>query len=116
MKNILSGMGIDTSAVLLFLTAEVGRTGNFGSIETLLMGVTILMVLVLPYFLPSAPEDGLSLAGWLAFRSLVAVLGVALGLALPDSMRFLPMNLLILAGIFSCVFQFYGLMRLRLAD
>ena len=116
MKNILRGIGLDTSAVLLFLAAEVGRTGKFGSTDTLIMGVSVLMLLVLPYFLPSASECGPSFVRWMAFRGLIAVFGLASGLVLPDSMRFLPMNLLILAGISSCVFQFYGLMKLRLAD
>ena len=107
------GIGFDTSLVLLFLAVEVGRSGG-GSIETLLMAVTILALLVLPYFLPLA--DGPSLGKWLAIRGVVVVLGLACGLVLPESMRFLPMNLLILAGISSCCIQFYGLMRLRPAN
>ena len=112
----LNDFGIDTSLVLLFLAVEVGRSGSFVSIETLLMAVTMLMLLVLPYFLPSAEPGEASFAKWLVFRGFVAVFGIGCGLILPGSMQFLPMNLLILAGISSCFVQFYGLMRLRLAN
>ena len=86
------------------------------------MGVTILMVLVLPYFLPSNVERP-TLSNWLLARGAVALtgmmLGVAfrqsLGLVLPESLRFMPMTFLILASMISCYIQFYGLMKLRLA-
>ena len=116
MKNILKGIGVDTSLVLLFLAVEIGHYGNFGSAETLLMLVSMAMVLVLPYFLPSAAHLEPSFSVWLVFRGSVAVLGLFLGAFLPESMEFLPMNFLILVGICSCFFQFYGLMKLRLAD
>lgn len=112
----LNGFGIDTSLVLLFLAVEIGRSVGFASIETLLMGITMLMLLVLPYFLPSAETGEASFKKWLVFRGFVAVFGLVCGLVLPESMRYLPMNLLILAGISSCFVQFYGLMRLRLAN
>ena len=110
------GIGVDTSLVLLFIAVEVGRSGGFRSLETMLMGISMLMVLVLPYFLPSAEPIELSVAKWLGFRGAVIVFGLACGLVLPESMRFVPMNLLILAGICSCCIQFYGLMRLRPAN
>ena len=116
MRNILNGMGIDTALVLLFLAAEVGRYGNFASLETLLMGVSMLILLVLPFFLPSATEFEPSLTKWLILRGLAAIVGLTFGLILPEPMRFLPMSFLILAGICSCFVQFYGLMKLRLAD
>lgn len=110
------GIGVDTSLVLLFLAVEMGRSGGFGSIETMLMGISMLMVLVFPYFLPSADAIELSFAKWLGFRGAIAVFGLVCGLMMPESLRFLPMNLLILAGISSCCVQFYGLMRLRPAN
>jgi len=116
MKETLNGIGIDTALVLLFLAAEIGRYGNFGSLETILMLVSMVMLLVLPYFLPSAAGSGTLLAKWLVFRGLAAIFGLFLGGLLPPSIQFLPMNFLILAGICSCFFQFYGLMKLRLAD
>jgi len=116
MKDKLNGIGIDTSLVLLFLAVEVGRSARFASIETLLMGITMLMLLVLPFFLPLAAFEEATFGKWLGFRGAVMVLGLVCGLLLPESMRYLPMNLLILAGISSCFIQFYGLMRLRLAN
>ena len=115
MKDVLSGIGIDTLLVLLFLAAEIGRYGDFGSAESLLRVVSMGMLLILPYFLPAA-EFEISLAKWLVFRGLVAVFGLCLGVFLPASIQFLPMNFLILTGICSCFFRFYGLMKLRLAD
>jgi len=119
MRDVVSKLnviGIDTSVVLFFLAMEVGHSAGFASIETLLMGVTMLMLLVLPYFLPSAEVGEASFAKWLVFRGFMMVFGLVCGLVLPESMRYLPMNLLILAGISSCFVQFYGLMRLRLAN
>jgi hypothetical protein len=60
---------------------------------------------------------------WLTGRGLVTgfaissgmVMDRALGIALPEGLRFLPLTLLILAGMSSCFIQFYALMRLRLA-
>ena len=116
MKNALNGIGIDTALVLFFLAAEIGRYRHFGTIETLLMTVSLIMLLALPYFLPSTAELGPSFAKWLMLRGLVAFIGLVGGFLLPGSSQFLPMNFLILAGICSCFFQFYGLMKLRLAD
>ena len=110
-----SELGVDTAAVLFLLAVEMGRAGNFVSLDTGLMGLTLVMVLVLPYFLLSASTE-MPLAQWLGVRCAVISFGVALGLVLPASMAYMPTTLLILAAIFSCCVQFYGLMRLRLAD
>lgn len=111
----LNDIGIDTSLVLLFLAVEVGRVGNFGSIEALVMSVAMLMLLVLPYFLPAAFHSELSLKRWLAYRSAVMAIGMVVGTVLPEAMSFFPMNVVIVAGICSCVVQFYGLWRPDLA-
>jgi hypothetical protein len=119
MRDFLSkigGFGPDTAVVLFLLAVEAGRYGNLGSVESLSMAVAIVMLLVLPYVLQSPIRFGPSLAKWLVVRGLVASIGLGSGLVLPDSIRFLPMNFLILAGICSCFLQFYGLMKLRLAD
>lgn len=86
------------------------------------MGTTIVMVMVLPYFLPSN-ISGLSFSPWLASRFVIALGGFVLGYGLrqtvgfviPESVGTLPMTFLILAGMTSCYLQFYGLMKLRLA-
>ncbi len=114
--------GIDTMFVLFFLALEYGRAVQAFSVDGLLMGVTILMVLVLPYFLPSNFERP-SFGSWLLARGAVTLFGMVLGVAfkqslgvvLPESLRFMPMTFLILASMVSCYIQFYGLMKLRLA-
>ena len=115
------GLAVDTCLVLFFLALEYGRAVQALSVDGLLMGVTILMVLVLPYFLPSNGERP-TLSNWLLARGAIAMFGMILGVAfrqslgvvLPESIRFIPMTFLILASMISCYIQFYGLMKLRL--
>jgi hypothetical protein len=115
-------IGIDTTFVLFFLALEYGRAVQMFSIDGLLMGITMLMVLTLPYFLPSNSEKPL-FANWMIGRGAIAFFGILLGFAfkqslgvvLPESIRFMPMTFLILASMVSCYIQFYGLMKLRLA-
>ena len=112
--------GIDTLFVLFFLALEYGRAVEAVSVDGFLMGTTMLMVLVLPYFLPSRwarPQ----FANWLVARGLVTmaavILGVgfrqSLGVILPESVRFMPMTFLIMASMISCYIQFYSLLKLR---
>ena len=116
------GFAIDTSVVLFFLALEYGRAVKAISVDGLLMGTTMLMVLALPYFLPSKFERP-TFSNWLLVRGVVALCGMTLGVAfkqslgvvLPESLRFIPMTFLILASMISCYIQFYGLMKLRLA-
>src|SRR5437899_3342673 len=102
----INGIGIDTLLVLLFLAVEVGRSADLASIESVLMGTTMLVVLVLPYFLPAADTGDASLTKWLTLRGAAMICGLAGGSLLPESMRFVPMYLLIIAGICSCCIQF----------
>jgi hypothetical protein len=106
-------IGIDTLLVLLLLTVEYARAGEFLSIDSGFMGLTVLAVLVLPYFLPSA--DGEPFGKWIVSRVAVVGLGLVLGSALPESMRSVPLTLLLAAAMASCYVQFYGLTKLRLA-
>jgi hypothetical protein len=118
----LSQFGIDTAFVLFFLALEYGRAVRAFSIDGILMAITMVMLLVLPYFLPSN-WNATTFMNWLTVRSGVAlaglmfgaVFGVSLGVVLPASLKFMPMTFLILASMISCYIQFYGLMRLRLA-
>jgi hypothetical protein len=119
--NVLNDFGWDTAIVLFFLAAEYARAVSPLSIEGVCTVVTIMMVAVMPYFLPSNGSD-LSLGEWLVGRGAVGVLGMILGYGLQSSgtsvsavLGFLPMTCLILAGMCSCYLQFYGLMKLRLA-
>ena len=90
------------------------------AMDGLLMGVTITMVLVLPYFLPSKAARP-TFGNWMLTRGGIALFGMtlgvgfkqSLGVVVPDSMRFMPMTFLILASMISCYIQFYGLMKLR---
>jgi phosphatidylglycerophosphate synthase len=114
--------GLDTTIVLFFLTLEYGRAVEMLSLEGVVMGITILMVLVLPYFLPSL-VDRPALGSWLIGRGAVAMIGMLLGVGLsrwagnllPEGVAFLPMTFLILASMISCFVQFYSVMKLRLA-
>ena len=118
----LSQFGIDTAFVLFFLALEYGRAARAFSIDGILMAVTMVMVLVLPYFLPSN-WNATTFMSWLTVRSGVALGGLvfgamfsySVGTVIPESLKFMPMTFLILASMISCYIQFYGLMRLRLA-
>jgi hypothetical protein len=113
---------IDTTFVLFFLALELGRSANLLAFDTFLISITTLMVLVLPYFMPSAGEIP-SFGVWLAGRGVVMAAGLILGLAfqrslgvlVPDSLKFVPMTGLIIAAMISCYLQFYGMLKLRLA-
>ncbi len=115
-------ISIDTTFVLFFLAMEYGRSIQMFSIDGSLMGITMLMVLALPYFLPSRYEKP-AYSNWLAGRAAIALFAVMLGLIfrqsvgviLPESLRYMPMTFLILTAMVSCYIQFYSLMKLRLA-
>jgi hypothetical protein len=118
--NFGGSFSIDTTFVLFFLALELGRSTDFFAFDTLLMSITTLMVLVLPYFLPSESEPP-SFGTWLGGRGIIAAFGVLLGLAfqksvgvlVPEAFKFVPMTGLIIAAMISCYVQFYGLMKLR---
>jgi len=116
------GFAVDTTFVLFFLGLEFGRTLQNLTFDAVLLLITMMMVTVLPYYLPSNCERP-AFVRWLAGRALIAILAIAVGAilspaygtVLPESFRFLPLTLLILAAMSSCFIQFYALMRLRLA-
>jgi hypothetical protein len=107
---------------VFFLAIEYSRVVQIASFEGVLMATTILMILVLPYFLPSNFST-LGFSEWLAGRAVIGMAGLAVGYGLrqsvgsliPASVGYLPMTFLILTAMTSCYLQFYGLMRLRLA-
>lgn len=125
-RNNLAGLAdsfsIDTTFVLFFLALELGRTADLMAFDTFLLSITTLMVMVLPYFLPSESEPP-AFKMWLSGRISIAAVGLVVGFAfqrsigvlLPDFLKFVPMTALIIAAMVSCYFQFYGLMKLRLA-
>lgn len=115
------GFGIDTMIVLFFLALEYGRGVQSMSMDGFLMGVTMIMLLILPYFLPSNFERP-AFGNWLLTRGAIALVGMTLGVAfkqslgahMPESLQFMPMTFLIVTSMVSCYIQFYGLMKLRL--
>ena len=114
-----AGFGVDTIFVLFFLALEIGRAVDVLSVDGVLMSTTLMIVLVLPYFLPSRVERP-SMTNWLAVRGTVAIGALMLGLmfgrgvaAAPIGYRTMPMTFLILSAMVSAYIQFYGLMRLR---
>lgn len=110
----------DTTFVLFFLGLEIGRTIQNLTFDAFLLFVTMLMVLVLPFYLLSC-DDRPDMAKWLTGRGFIAALGISIGAVLsraygsllPEAFRFLPLTLLIMAAMTSCFVQFYALMRLR---
>jgi hypothetical protein len=117
----IKGFGLDTGLVLFFLTVEFGRGVQFFSVDGALMGITIAMLAVMPYFLPSHSTGG-SFGTWVALRSVVTAVGLGLGYMIrinvgagtTDTTSFLPMTFLIMTAMVSCYIQFYGLLKLRL--
>ena len=115
------GFAADTTFVLFFLALEFGRTFSSLSFDNIFLCLTLLIVMVLPYFLAANEEPNFS--GWLFGRSLIAgfamLLGMmfkqSLGVVLPETFKFLPMTLLIITAMLSCYIQFYGFLKLRLA-
>jgi len=120
-SNADRSFAIDTTFVLFFLAVEFGQMlGGTVALDTVFFAITLLMLLVLPYFLPS--EDKPSFGNWVLGRTLIAGFAVSIGVmfkqslgVLPEMFKFLPMTLLIVTAMLSCYIQFYGLLKLRLA-
>lgn len=122
--NIGSGdrFAVDTSFVLFFLAVDFGQSAAAFGLETILSGLMLGILLVVPYFLPTDAELP-EFRSWLFGRCVIAafaiILGVmfrlGLGVVFPEVFRFLPMTLLIVTAVVSCYIQFYAMIRLRLA-
>jgi hypothetical protein len=115
------GLAVDTTFVLFFLALDFSQRAGIG-IEAVLSILTLIIFVVLPYFLPydgAKPNFGQWVAGRVAVAVLGTVIGVvfgqAVGVFLPETFRFVPLTLLIIAGLISCYLRFYGLLRFRLA-
>ena len=115
------GFAFETTFVLFFLAVEFGRGFNGLTLDGVFLALTLLMVVVLPYFLQS--DEKPNFKNWLLGRSFITIFAVFLGLmfkqsvgvVLPETFRFLPMTLLIVTAMLSCYIQFYSFMKLRLA-
>jgi hypothetical protein len=113
---------LDTTFVLFFLAMDLGLVSLSMSVATVLQLATLVVFLVVPYFLPfTGDQQGFS--KWLIGRIVVAAVGItfglmlgqAIGTVLPDAFRFVPMTLLIVAAIICCNVQIYGILKHRLA-
>lgn len=115
------GFAVETTFILFFLAVEFGQSVNVFAIDSIVLALTLLAFIVVPYFLPS--EDKPKFGNWVLGRFLIAAFAVALGMmfkqtlgvVLPETMRYLPMTLLIVTAMLACYIQFYGLLKLRLA-
>ncbi len=115
------GFAVETTFVLFFLAVEFGQSFRSFTLDGIFLAMTLLMVLILPYFLPS--DEKQDFGNWLLGRSLITgfavLLGVlfhqTVGVVLPETFRFLPMTLLIVTAMLSCYIQFYSFLKLRMA-
>jgi len=113
---------VDTTFVLFFLAVDFGQSlRNFG-LDTAFSVITLTMLVVLPYFLPTDAERP-DFKTWLLGRGLIAafasILGVmfgqSVGILLPEAFSYLPMTLVILTAMLSCYLQLCAMIRFRLA-
>ena len=113
---------LDTTFVLFFLAMDLGQVSSTRSLATALQMITLVVFLVVPYFLPfTGDQQGFS--KWIGGRIVVGAVGItfglmlgqAIGTVLPDAFRFVPMTLLIVAAIICCNVQIYGILKYRLA-
>lgn len=127
MQNILErpvdrSFAIDTTFVLFFLAVDLGQSIETSGIDLLVSIVTLGLVLVVPYYLPSESEKP-DFTSWLLGRAAIAayaiVLGImfrqSLGVVLPDTVSYLPMTLVIVTALASCCLQLCAMIRFRLA-
>ncbi len=113
---------LDTTFVLFFLAMDLGLVNLTTSVASLLQLATLIVFLVVPYFFPfTGDQKGFS--RWLTGRIVVAAVGItfglmlgqAIGTVLPDTFRYVPMTLLIVAAVICCNVQIYGILKHRLA-
>jgi hypothetical protein len=101
---------------------DFGQSFAAFALDSVLSALTLGVLLVAPYFLPS-DEPKPAITGWITGRAVIALFAILLGAAfrqtlgtvLPETFRFLPMTLLIVTAMISCYIQFYTLTRFRWA-
>ena len=110
---------VDTTFVLFLLAFDSGQRFTFG-LEGAISSITLMIFLILPYFLPFTGEKP-AFEAWVLRRAAIACLAIVLGVMfggsigvfLPEMFRFLPLTLLIVAGIVSFYLQLSNLFKLR---
>lgn len=113
---------LDTAIVLFLLALDFGQALFSLGFDSIFSGLTIALVIVLPYLLPANGEKP-DFTGWILGRicicafaaALGAIFGMTIGTLLPVAFRFLPITLLIVTAMISCYVQFHGILKFRLA-
>jgi hypothetical protein len=114
---------VDTTFVLFFLAVDLGQTVGDLGIDAVFSLATVLMLLVIPYFLPFSGERPV-FRNWLLGRASIAVFAViigaifyrSLGGMVPEAFGYLPMTLVIITAIFSAYIQFCAILGFRSAS
>lgn len=115
------GVSVDTSFVLFFLALEFGLSAGQGLLQDVFLGGTLASLAVLPFLV--IRDSRPSFSQWIIGRLLILLTAVAMGAALrwplgttlPETLRFLPLTLLIVAAVSSAYIQFYSFFRYRAA-
>jgi hypothetical protein len=115
-------IAFDTTLVLFFLAVDFGQSLDSFGIDSFFSSLTLASLVVLPYYLPFGGERP-AFGGWLLGRVVIALFAMCigfvfrqtLGTVLPETLRFLPLSLVIAAAMFSFYLQFYGMLKVRLA-
>ncbi|HSI89085.1 MAG TPA: hypothetical protein VK918_08520 [Pyrinomonadaceae bacterium] len=114
---------VDTTIVLFFLAVLLGSSFPASAVDAGLSFTTLAAFIVLPFFMTG--DDARPAFGvWMLGRVFIAVFGMltgalfysALGTALPEAFRYVPMSLLLVAATASAIVQFYVIIRVRLAS
>jgi len=117
-----NGLFVETTFVLFFLSLDFGQNMYVMTADGIFLGLTVVAVAVLPFYLPSAKN--LQLADWLKGRGAIVLLGVLSGMlfngivgtVLPEAFRFAPLALALFAGVAACISMFGSALRLNYAD
>src|SRR5688572_28801893 len=88
---------VDTSFVLFFLAVDVGQSVLAFRVDTAVSALTLLLLLVLPYFMPTESQRP-DFSTWLVGRALLMGFAIGLGMmfqqavggVLPEMFRYLP--------------------------
>jgi len=113
---------LETTFVLFFLSVDFGQNlGSFG-LDTALLGITVVAVAFLPFYLPSA--DTTNGTTWVTGRSAITLFGVVCGIGfgqlvgglVPEVLRLTPLVLATVAGVVACMVMLSGVLRLNYAD
>jgi hypothetical protein len=112
----------ETTFLLFFLSLDLGQNLFSFGFDTAFLGLTVLAVAVLPFYLPSADDVGIS--EWLTGRGAISVFGIVCGVVfgqliggvLPEMLSGLPLIMASVSGFAACVVMFAGFFNLSYAE